>query len=164
MTWEQARRNNIYHQSQLSMNQGPAPRGGEKRLETPVQDRGTICQPGSIPQFCFLPGAQVQNLTERLQRFVFSSGCRLVLLIHAGISHTAGVTVHISRRTSELWWHRRERILLVKGKGSGTVGKCCRSTAGVTAGLRGLWPEEPLKEKVWQARGDPPGKVLKGYL
>ncbi|RMC06279.1 hypothetical protein DUI87_15710 [Hirundo rustica rustica] len=83
------------------------------------------------PQFCFLPGAQVQDFMEGLQRLVFASGCHLVLLIHARIGDTAGVTVHISR-TPE-FGGKGEGTLLVRGKGPGTVSKCCRSTAAVTA-------------------------------
>ena len=112
-------------------------------METPpVEDTGTICQPDLVPQeLCFLPGAQIQDVAERLQRRILPSGYYLLLLVHAGISDTTGVTLCMSRMTPELWWQGKKALgavfwlLLVKGKGAGTVGKCCWPTAGVRAGL-----------------------------
>lgn len=72
-----------------------------------MQDRGTICQPGLVPLFWFLPGAQVQDFMGRLQGLVSSLGCHLVLLIPAGIGDTARVTIPISR-TPKFWWQERK--------------------------------------------------------
>lgn len=70
-----------------------------------MQDTGAICLPDSVPQeLCFLPGDQIQDVVERLERLVLPSGYDLLLLVHAGSRDTARVTLCMSRMTPELWW------------------------------------------------------------
>lgn len=47
----------------------------------------------------------------------------------------------------------------MRGKGQGQWANAAGQQ--LLSQLRVLWPKEPLKEKVWQARGETPGKVLK---
>lgn len=132
------------------MSQAPAPRGGEKWwLETPVQDTGTICQPGLVPQLFSCQMLRFRISWRDYKRLVFSSGCRLVLLIHAGITDPAGVTVHASRRTPEFWWWGRKDPA---GEGERPrdsrqmldVNSCCHSWG--FCGPRNLWRKRSGKQ------------------
>lgn len=127
------------------MSQVPAPRGGEKWwLETPVQDTGTICQPGLVPQLFSLPGAQVQDF----KGLPFPQAVTLCCSSMQA-PHTTGVTVHVSRRTPEFWWWGRKDPA---GEGEKPrdsrqvldVNSCCHSWG--FWGPRNLWRKRSGKQ------------------